>query len=286
MLLGKDEAAGLCDVMMVASFDTEAKTLSVMQIPRDTYLRYTEADYKKINGALRTLGDEKKLCQWLGEALGLSLDAYVSFDLSFLEKAVDLLGGVEIDVPFDMNYDDPYQGLSIHLKKGKQRLSGKEATQFVRYRAGYARGDIGRMDAQKLFAASLAKQYLESESDLTGAILLALQYVRTDLRVGQMIAMAGALRQMSADHMTILTLPGEEVQSSYSGAWYYVASRQGAEAAMRDFFDAVGTFDPKKLLTDRSRPDFHQIYEKNISPEVFTVSELLGGKLKIENEVQ
>ncbi len=285
LVLGKDDAASLTDVMMLASFDLENETLSVMQIPRDTYLAYTTADYKKINGALASLGSEKALCNFLENVLGVSIDGYVSFDLDFVEDAVDMLGGVEVDVPFDMDYDDPYQDLSIHLKKGTQTLSGKEATHFVRYRASYLRGDLGRMDAQKLFAASFFKAFAEKgdKSNLPRAAVLAAKYLRTGMRVDTMVALAGALRRVSPDKVTVLTLPGEEVQSAYSGAWYYVASGGSTEAVLRDYFGAEGAFDPQKKFTDMRRVSFKEIYERNISPEIYTVSELLGGKLKIEN---
>ncbi len=285
LVLGRDEAAGLTDMMMLASFDLENASLSVMQIPRDTYLAYTQADYKKINGALSRLGGEKELCAFLSRVLGVSIDAYVSFDLEMPARAVDALGGIEIDVPFDMDYDDPYQDLSIHLKKGKQRLSGDEATHFIRYRSGYLRGDLGRMDAQKLFAAAFFRAFTENcdMGDLPKMAMLVAKYVRTDMRVDTMMALASALRRVSADDVRLLTLPGEEVQSAYSGAWYYIASSEGTRTVLAEHFGAEGAFDPDKSLTDMGRVSFREIYERNSIPEVFTVRELLGGKLQIEN---
>ena len=64
---------------------------------------------------------------------------------------MDNLSGIEIDLPYDMDYEDSSQNLSIHLKAGKQTLGGKEALGFLRYRSGYVTGDLGRIDAQKLF---------------------------------------------------------------------------------------------------------------------------------------
>ena len=287
LILGKDDAASLCDVMMLASFDLETPALSVIQIPRDTYLAYTSADYKKINGAVRSLGGERALCSFLGKTLGVPIDGYVSFDLDFVADAVDMLGGVEVDVPFDMNYDDPYQDLSIHLEQGRQTLSGKEATHFIRYRSGYLRGDLGRIDAQKLFVASFLKAFLEKggTGDLPKAAVLAAKYLRTDMPVNTMVALAGVVRQIEPEHLTLLTLPGEETQSEYSGAWYYIVSRDGMREVVERFLGADGNaFDLSGRFTDRNRRAFREIYERKISPEAYTLQGLLGGELKIENQ--
>lgn len=287
LILGKDDAAELTDVMMLASFNLEIPSLSVVQIPRDTYLAYTNANYKKINGAARSLGGEKALCSFLGKVLGVPIDGYVSFDLDFVADAVDMLGGVEVDVPFEMDYDDPYQDLSIHLEAGRQTLSGKEATHFIRYRSGYLRGDLGRIDAQKLFVASFLKAFLEKgdTGDLPRATVLAAKYLRTDMRVDTMVALAGVVAQISPEHLTLLTLPGEETQSEYSGAWYYIVSQEGMREVISRFLGADGAaFDLGKRFTDQNRRAFREIYERRISPEAYTVEELLGGELKIENQ--
>lgn len=287
LILGKDDAAELTDVMMLASFDLETPSLSVMQIPRDTYLAYTTANYKKINGAVRSLGGEDALCDFLGKALGVSIDGYVSFDLAFVEDVVDMLGGVEVDVPFDMDYDDPYQELSIHLKKGLQTLSGREATHFIRYRSGYLRGDLGRIDAQKLFVASFLRAFLAKGDggDLPRAAMLVAKYLRTDMRVDTLVALTGIVKRVSPADVTLLTLPGEEVQSQYSGAWYYVLSRSGMREVMERFLGADGSvFDSQRQFVDQKRSSFREIYEKNIPPEAYTAEELLGGGLQIENQ--
>ena len=66
LVLGKDRASGLTDVIMLFSVDTEDSTAAVVQIPRDTYARYSESGYKKINGALSSLG-ASGLCRFIEE---------------------------------------------------------------------------------------------------------------------------------------------------------------------------------------------------------------------------
>jgi sugar/nucleoside kinase (ribokinase family) len=88
-------------------------------------------------------------------------------------RAVDAIGGVEADVPFDMHYDDPAQGLHIHLEKGRQRLDGKAAEQFLRYRSGYATGDLGRVDARSGFLRTVLSQVKEKMTAASAAKIAA-----------------------------------------------------------------------------------------------------------------
>ena len=157
LVLGKDDSSSLCDVIILVNVNTADKKLTALQIPRDTYINLGEDSYKKINGASKSLGGDIELCEKISESMGIDIDGYVSFDGDFVREIVDVLGGVELYVPIDMDYEDPYQNLSIHLKKGKQTLNGDQAISFVRYRKGYLRADIGRIDAQKIFLSALVK---------------------------------------------------------------------------------------------------------------------------------
>ena len=285
LLLGEDDASGLSDVIILATVDTETECACLMQIPRDTYFRYTDKDYKKINGAVGALGGAGALSKALGNALGLEIDSYIVLDLDCVRSAVDILGGVDIDIPCDMDYDDPAQQLSIHLKKGRQTLTGEQAAQFIRFRSGYLRADIGRMDAQKLFLAAFfeAAKRLDG-GDLPQAAMLAMKSVRTDMSVTQMISLLRTAWSIAPEDITLLTLPGEEVQSEYSGAWYYVLSRAGTARVLEEHFGVTGAFsaiDPAHLFSDAARKDFESVYRREITPEYYTVGDLRTGGLAI-----
>lgn len=286
LILGEDEASGLCDVMMLATVDIGTGRACLAQIPRDTYFRYTDKDYKKINGAVHSLGGAEALCKTLGDALALEIDSYILLDLDCVVSAVDMLGGVEIDVPCDMDYDDPAQGLSIHLQKGRQRLTGEQAAQFVRYRTGYLRADIGRIDAQKLFLAALfeAARGLDG-ADLPRMAMMAIRSVRTDMSVSHMIKLMQAARSVEPQNITLVTLPGEEVQSEASGAWYYVLSRSGTARVLAEHFGVSGAsaaIDPSHLFGNAARREFEEVYRRDILPEYHTVSDLGGKGLAIQ----
>ncbi len=286
LLLGKDNAADLCDVLMLASFDLNEGSLHIVQIPRDTYFAYTGESYKKINAAPRVLGGADKLGDRLSEALGVRIDGYIEFDLDFVRAAVDMVGGVELNVPCDMDYEDPVQNLSIHLKQGLQRLTGEEAVGFVRFRSGYVRADLGRMDAQKLFLAAFARAFAEKVSigELPEVLFLAMKHIKTDVRLDTMVSLAAGIRRLPNEEITVFTLPGEEVQSEYSGAWYYVLSRDGCAEAINQYLGETvyESFDKESLFTDKSRKSFDAIYQKKISAVPYTFEGIMNEGVSIE----
>ena len=134
---------------------------------------------------------------------------------------VDLVGGVEFDVPMDMNYEDPSQNLYIHLQKGLQTLDCEQAMGLVRFRKGYATQDIQRTQTQQQFLKALAKQCL-SVSSLTKLREFAdifSQYVTTNLTTGNMVWFGKELLSCDFDNMKTYTAEGEGAM--INGASYY-----------------------------------------------------------------
>ena len=80
-------------------------------------------------------------------------------------KAVDILGGVDLYVERNMNYDDPFANLSIHLTKGYQHLDGQKAGQYGRFRYDEL-GDIGGVQRQQRFLKALSDEMFRFGSDL------------------------------------------------------------------------------------------------------------------------
>lgn len=264
LLLGSDTAASLTDSMMLVTVESAQNRATVLQIPRDTYAEYTERDYKKLNGAVNAIGVDG-LREFLEETLGVEIDCYVSLNPTALRELVDAIGGVDIDVPQDMTYSDPAQGLEIHLSAGPQRLSGAQAEQFVRYREGYVNADLGRLDAQKMFLRAFAKRCSEltfpETTRLVGAMLTTVQ---TDIPIGDAIRLAGVLRACDADTMQAETLAGMAARGE-SGAWYYVVNRKGAIDSINRCLcpeTPVGESDfDRRCVFDREENDyFHAIY--------------------------
>lgn len=264
LVMGCDRAARLTDSIFVVTLNETQAKASILQIPRDTYANYTDRDYRKLNGAMQVLG-EQGIKETLGKALGVRLDYFVVLDLDCLCRVVDVIGGVDVEIPQDMTYTDPAQDLNIDLGKGLAHLDGKHAEEFVRYRSGYANADLGRLDAQKLFLRAFAKkcqsltagQFLQ----LTCSVLTDLS---TDIGLPQAIRVASVLLKCNADDLPMQTLAGEAAQGK-SGAWYYCVNRAGGCEMANAYLMPPATinvadFDKDGFFDRADYPDFHKIY--------------------------
>lgn len=289
LVLGCDRSDVLTDVIMLITIDSVAGTMGVVQIPRDTYAAYTEGSYRKLNGAMGHLGSERELCRFLERALGLPIDSYIRVDFEAVIKAVDVLGGVTVSVPHAMDYEDPAQGLSIHIPRGEALLDGQQALHFIRFRQSYVRGDEGRIDAQKLLLAALYQKISEQGTGgLIRLIPVLYPYVHTDLSLGESLRLVRGVTVPNPEKVTFLTLPGESVRADVSGAWYYGISREGALEAINRYLNVYTTdipdedFDADSLFCNEAYESFSSVYRTYIPARPYTVRDMQEGNLKID----
>lgn len=263
LVAGSDATSGLCDVMMLVSLERETGKVCVLQLPRDTYAAYTDGGYRKLNGALHALGSMRAVADFLSEALGVPIDRTLHLSPTAFRSLVDAVGGVEIELSEPMHYEDPVQGLSIHLEAGRQVLDGAKAEQFVRYRSGYARGDLERMDAQKQFLSALFSRLSGSltPATVTKLVGVLLREVETDLTATELLSLVGDASGTRREDICFVTAPGAAATAKVSGASYYVLSSQGMDELMCLHFGAKqGSFDPKKVFLNSQYASFRTIY--------------------------
>ena len=114
LLIGQDRVALNTDVMMIINFNTSTKKISVIQIPRDTYIELSNYS-GKINGLyahyyLRSDKDIKlgarKLADTLEKNLCIKIHNVIHINLDGVQKIVDALGGVDLNLPNDFTYRD------------------------------------------------------------------------------------------------------------------------------------------------------------------------------------
>lgn len=267
LISGRDSAAGLSDALMLVRVEPAMDRATVLQIPRDTYAEYTENSYKKINGAAVALGGEAKLCSFLSEAFGIEINGYASIDMEVLPLAIDVIGGVDIELDEPFAYNDQEQKLSIELPAGKHRLDGKSALAFLRYRSGYVRGDIGRMDAQKVFLTALGRKVRELDAiELSRFACAILPRLDTSVTLSQALLLAQTVSKMPEENIVFITLPGDEVVAEKSGASYYSISAPATAEILREFFGlSDGSFDKKTLFKNERYESFVRCYD-NYSP--------------------
>ena len=249
LLCGVDESHENADTIVLASFDTKAKTLRLLSIPRDT-MSNEERPIQKINASYSVdyEGNIEQTIREVEKVTALPIDRYAITTFEGFEEAIDAIGGVEMYVPMDLEYSDPYQDLEINLKEGDQVLDGKHALQFVRFRSGYATGDIGRIGAQQLFFAALADTFLDKSivTKVPSLAKVVSENMETDLTISEMIWFFKQAQGMSKDSIEMFILPG--IPDYYDGLSYYIPSESGIiELINSKFMKGSKRIGPKDL---------------------------------------
>lgn len=212
LLAGTDESGDRTDTIMLLNIDRGQKRMSLMSIPRDTKVNSTYSPHK-INSAYGVNGKGEEgmdsLIDYVSECVGFRPDGYMLLELDVFIELVDLFGGVEFDVPMDMNYEDPSQDLYIHLNKGPQTLDGEQAMGLVRFRYGYADADIGRVRVQRDFMLAAIDQWVSVKNvlKLPQALALFAKYAKTDLSMGNLLWLAESVLLCGTDDMYMTTMP-------------------------------------------------------------------------------
>lgn len=215
LILGT-EVEGRADTIFVASIDTKTKKTNLISIPRDTYfhrLGHDTGDHRKINAAYPRGGYED-IIGAVESILNIPVHNYVKVRYSGVEAIVNMLGGVEVDVPFYMELERGY------LEEGRQTLDGQHALDFLRYRKGYNNGDLGRIQAQQQFIKSALRKTLNF--NLVKVIPTALKYVKHDLNIIDITKYAKAAVGIKMNDISITTLPGSAGYKRVGGRnWSY-----------------------------------------------------------------
>ena len=235
LLLGVN--GGMTDTIMLISFDMDSKKVDVISVPRDTYYHRPNKDSAaemKINAAYR--GEAINTAEAVSDVLlGMPINYYAVIKYDGVKNIVDSMGGVPMDIPFRMKYNDPYDTppLVIDIPEGQQVLDGVHAVQFLRYRHGYIEGDMGRVKAQQQFVKNAFKQCLGF--DLPKIANTVFKNVESDITLGTALKIATKAVGVTGDTMTTYTIPN----TLESNAPYYVYPDEKGIAAMIEEIYAV-----------------------------------------------
>ena len=220
----------LTDFIMLGQYNPNTREIALLSIPRDTNVGNNSVD-GKINSAYSSRGMDK-LKKQVTEITGIEIDYHVLFKTKILRQVVDKIGGVTVDVPINMNYDDPYQNLYIHLKKGTQKLTVSQAEQFCRFRknndgSGYPGGDVERTRAQQKFIKAFISELLKVDnvSKIPDLINIVLEGTKTNVTLNVAKEYIDDVIALKTDRITTNTLPGSARMGKsplgYMTSYYY-----------------------------------------------------------------
>ncbi|MEB3204698.1 MAG: LCP family protein [Candidatus Sericytochromatia bacterium] len=141
--------------------------IRVLAIPRDTWLAPLGT---KANGATWRLPPRAARLA-LGRAIGVRIDGHVVLTMESVQRAVDLMGGIEANVPHPLHDADRTAGWEIDLPAGRQHMDGRRAVQWLRYRGQGS--DLDRMRRLAALAPQLVRGVPGPSGLLTWARRLA-----------------------------------------------------------------------------------------------------------------
>jgi LCP family protein required for cell wall assembly len=228
---------GLSDSMLLLRFDPKQEKVSVLSIPRDTRVYIERYGVRKINHANK-YGGPALTAAVASELLGgINIDRYVRVNVQGVEKLIDALGGVTVNVPKDMKYNDFSQHLYIDLKKGIQHLDGDKSMQFLRYRYDEY-GDISRVQRQQMLMRSAVEQTLKPATVVKIPKLLAIiqSHLDTNLTVRELMALSNFASQIERSQIKMMMLPGD-FNSADESVSYWLPNYQNINQLMTKHFN-------------------------------------------------
>jgi LCP family protein required for cell wall assembly len=238
LIAGTDDGGTRTDTMMLVYVNAVSGELNLISIPRDTLVN-ASYNVPKLNSCYGVNGGgEEGMEALMGKVeaiIGFRPDGYVLTNLDAFIDLVDLMGGVEFDVPQDMYYNDPSQNLYIDLKAGVQTLNGEQAMGLVRYRSGYALADIQRTSVQRDFVSAAIDQWVSFKNipRIGPALALVQSSLTTDLSTGNLLWLAGAMLRADTENMVTEIMPGSS--GSWNGGSYYMLDPNGVAEAVNAY---------------------------------------------------
>jgi len=229
LVLGVDETSPTdpkrSDTMILLSYNPKTNKAYILSIPRDTMIKLDKYGTQKINAAY-PIGGPQLAMDTVSQLIGEPVDYYVKIGYEGFKQLVDDLGGVEMNVPVDMNYDDYAGNLHIHLKKGVQLLDGEKALQLVRFRHGYAEQDLERVKVQREFLLAMFEKAKNPSTSLKIHRILKTinQYVETNIPPVTMLKYADYILKLDKENIKTATLPG--TPQYVNGIAYYITDPQ------------------------------------------------------------
>ena len=256
VLLGSDRRHGddswRTDTLIVVAVDPSNRTAGAIAVPRDMWVEIPDHEANRVN-ELDELGGPALLKKVLGSYLGIPIDYFVRVDFDGFQKAIDLLGGitVNVDCPLSEGYPDPSlpEGIRhVYFPAGRVQMDGQMALDFSRSRLSTSVYD--RMRRQMRVMLGVREKLLSPDvfrriPDLWD---VAANLLQTDIPARDVLPLAKLGSEMKLSDLHALTIDLPLVYQTYSsqGWWILMPNVERIHAAVRNLFAAPTVSDAAK----------------------------------------
>lgn len=222
LVMGEDNVEGSrrSDTILFVTVDIDDKNIRVLSLPRDTRVSIPQHGTQKLNHAF-AYGGPDLLKATVSNYLDEPILYYLIVDYDSFPAFVDMLGGVEVDVPKRMRYVDRAGNLNINIQPGLQVLDGEKALHFVRFRKD-ALGDIGRIQRQQQFLKAMLKKAYDPRVivKLPDLAAQAMKIFKTDMSTSFALQLAGFIQnEVGRERMFFATLNGKPAMIDNISYW-------------------------------------------------------------------
>jgi LCP family protein required for cell wall assembly len=236
LVLGVDKSAGpegagssRSDTMMLVRVTPATGNVKLLSVPRDLYVEIEPGMNDKINSAYAYGGVDQARSVMEG-LTGITVDNYVIVDFQGFQEVINAIGGVKVDVGHDV-FPEKW-----HMGEGVQRLGGRKALFYARYR-GTPRADLDRIDHQQKLLAALRRQAFRwnTVTKMPTILKTTNENVDTDLGIWQAVPLARALILHGREgDLTSSELQGYPTTLD-DGTQVLVPEEDANEAILKDF---------------------------------------------------
>ncbi len=213
------EGKGNTDVILYVQIDRDNRKVNVLQIPRDSWYGETMVGgitgYQcKINEVYANGPDQDHLVNNLAnqiyEMYKLPIDNYVYIEMDAFKTMIDVMGGIEMYVPWDIVYiDKDTKEEVLAVPQGRHKVSGDAAELILRNR-NYAQSDYKRLETQQYFYAAVMEYFL-NECTLAGyydTCRSIAPYLKTDLDITEIWGLYATMMQVEPSDIYVVRSPG------------------------------------------------------------------------------
>ncbi|GAB4073697.1 LCP family protein [Barrientosiimonas marina] len=241
------------DALMLATFNKEQQNIKLLTIPRDTYTYVPATGYNtKINHA-HANGGPSAAVEAVENFMNVPVDYYMEVDFDAFIDTVNTLGGIEYEVPYEINeLDADDESNAIHLEPGEQKLNGEETLALARTRK--YDNDFKRSERQRAILRTIMDKTtsFSSITNISNLIESVGDNMTTNMYFSDMKAFAryGLNQDVS---MESLTLDGEGGYMD-DGYWYYQVNEASRAAVAKELRDHLDVSMPDGDVTQNDKP--------------------------------
>ena len=241
LVLGLDDAVNVdeapekrADAILLVSMENATGKVRILNIPRDTWVPMAQEKGETRLSHVYAVGGAPLMVRTINQMFGISIHQYVVIDLDTFAKIIDAVGGIDIYVERDMDYDDPEAGLSIHMRQGYRHLDGVGAECYLRYRSDDL-GDLGRTQRQQKFVKAFYAKLLRVDTlpKVPQIADILKQNVTTSAELFDSVHIGNVVRKLNAQPPRTIMLPGDFARDDDT---VWIMDRKATDKVIHELF--------------------------------------------------